>query len=246
VVVLFAWPQTGPGGKIDGIVMGAIGALVLGLVDDLKGLKPLTRLLAQAALAFGAAWGGLTAGLFRSPVPDIALTVIVVVSAMNAVNLLDGMDGLASGVVAICCAAFAVFSYARGDQPVFVVTSAALAAFMGFLPYNFHPASVFLGNSGSSLAGFLLAGLMLLSLRAAPTPTGFIGSLLIVGLPAADTALAIGRRIKAGRRITSGDRDHFYDKLLRKGFSQKQSALIAYTAAASFAALGLAILLAGG
>lgn len=246
VVVLFAGPQAGPGREVSVIIIGAIASLALGLVDDLKGLKPLTRLLAQAVLAAGAAWGGLTAGLLHSPVLDGALAVLIVVSAMNAVNLLDGMDGLAAGVVAISCAAFAVFSYARGDQPAFAVTSAALAGLMGFLPYNFHPASIFLGNSGSSLAGFLLGGLMLLSLRAAPTPAGFAGSLLIVGLPAADTAFAIARRITAGRRITEGDREHFYDKLLRRGFSQRESALIAYTAAASLAASGLAVLLIGG
>ncbi len=241
VVVLFAWH----GREMRVIIIGAMASLGLGLIDDLKGLKPLTRLLAETALACGVAWGGLTAALFHSPVLDCALAALIVVSAINAVNLLDGMDGLASGVVAICCAAFAVFSYFKGDQPAFLLTSVALAAFVGFLPYNFHPASIFLGNSGSSLSGFLLAGLMILSLRAAPTPAGFAGSLLIVGLPAADTAFAILRRIRSGRRITVGDRDHFYDKLLRKGFSQKQSAVIGYTAAASFAALGLALLLAG-
>jgi UDP-GlcNAc:undecaprenyl-phosphate GlcNAc-1-phosphate transferase len=144
--------------------------------------------------------------------------------------------------MAISCAAFAAFSYVRGAPQDFVLASALLAAFLGFLPYNFHPASIFLGNSGSSFTGFLLAALAVLALRHAPTAGGCIGLLLIIGLPVADTACAIGRRLGSGRGIMAGDRDHFYDKLLRRGFSQKQSALIGYGAAASCAAFGLAIL----
>ncbi len=226
------------------VALGALAAVLLGLVDDLKGTKPLTRLLIQTAIGAGIAGGGVRAGLLTSAFLDATLGACIVIGAMNAVNLLDGMDGLASGVAAICCAAFAAFSYASGDVKVFVLASALLAAFIGFLPYNFHPASIFLGNSGSSLTGFLLGVLVILALRGSPTPGGCIGSLLIVGLPVADTAYAVVRRLRSGRGIMVGDRDHFYDKLLRKGFSQTQSALIGYSAAASCAVPGLAILLA--
>ncbi len=211
---VLVWGAQDPGIWV--VTLGALAALALGLVDDLKGAGPLTRLFLQAAIGAGCAWAGLRAGLFRSVFLDGALATCVVIGAINAVNLLDGMDGLASGVAAICCAAFAAFSYAHGDAQVFVLASACLAAFIGFLPYNFNPASIFLGNSGSSLAGFLLAVLVILSLRSAPTPGGFIGSLLIVGLPLADTALCDREEAQVGKGDNGGRSGPFLRQIAAK------------------------------
>ncbi len=236
-------PRATPAGGMLVAALGLLAALALGFLDDLKGLKPLTRLFSQAALGVCIALAGLRPALFSSVFLDCALSACIVAGAINAVNLLDGMDGLACGVTAISCAAFAAFSYAHASPWEFFLAAALLAALVGFLPYNFHPASIFLGNSGSSFAGFSLAALTILALRHNPTPGGCIGALLIIGLPVADTAYAIVRRVLSGKGIMVGDRDHFYDKLLRKGFSQRQSALIGYGAAASCGLLGLAILL---
>ncbi|OPY69606.1 MAG: putative undecaprenyl-phosphate N-acetylglucosaminyl 1-phosphate transferase [Syntrophorhabdaceae bacterium PtaU1.Bin034] len=240
-VLVFMHFNSSPIQQVFAISGGCLLSLTLGVVDDVKGLRPLTRLFTQIALAVGLVIAGIHANLFPSGLLNAALTVLIVVGAINSINLLDGMDGLASGVMAISCTAFALLSYVRGDSLVVALALAMVAALIGFLPYNFHPASVFLGNGGSSLLGFLLAVLITLVLSRTPTPAGLAGCLLIAGLPLIDTAYAIVRRIKAGRGLMSGDRDHFYDKLLRRGFSQRQAAFISYTAATVFAASGLAV-----
>jgi UDP-N-acetylmuramyl pentapeptide phosphotransferase/UDP-N-acetylglucosamine-1-phosphate transferase len=234
--LLYLHREIHPSWAIGVVAGGSLFSLLLGLADDLTTVNPLTRLLAQTGLGASVALAGLRPGLCPSPFADSLLAVCIVVGGMNALNLLDGMDGLAAGVAAICAAAFAALSWARGDAASLALASTILGAFLGFLPYNFHPASIFLGNSGSYLTGFLTASLMILGMSGSPTPAGCTGSLLIVGLPVADTALAIIRRVKKGRGIMTGDREHFYDKLLRWGFSQRESALIGYTAAATFAA----------
>jgi UDP-GlcNAc:undecaprenyl-phosphate GlcNAc-1-phosphate transferase len=176
---------------------------------------------------------------------SIPVSLLIVLGACNATNLIDGLDGLCSGVVAIISAGLlvlAIHCHLWGDWRSWdvlrvVVTLSMMGAALGFLPYNRHPAKIFMGDAGSMLLGLNVA-IVLLIFAKANALRYLLASIMVFGLPIADTALAMARRWRNGKPIMQGDRSHFYDQLIDRGWSVRCVVLVSYSACALFAALG--------
>jgi UDP-GlcNAc:undecaprenyl-phosphate GlcNAc-1-phosphate transferase len=229
--------------------------MVTGLIDDMRHLHPKHRLLIQAIVAGGLIYGGVGSNLalivlepLREYLPAVCLSegfvlfasgaicVGILAGACNASNLIDGLDGLCAGIIGIASLGFYLLSFfirgfgeqQAGIDPLRLVLCAALlGACLGFLRYNFNPASIFMGDSGSLLLGFNCAVLMIL-LAGKASPRWIIGALGIFAFPIFDTALAITRRWLNGKPLFIGDRSHFYDQLRDRGMSVRQTVLFCY------------------
>jgi UDP-GlcNAc:undecaprenyl-phosphate GlcNAc-1-phosphate transferase len=252
-------------GPIIGIVVGATIATGIGLLDDLTDVRPIVKLCGQLMAAYALILSGVglqIAHVFLEPMnvvlpPKImiavsaAMSVLVVLAVCNSVNLLDGLDGLCSGVNVIMVSALTVLaiSLARyGQDSVYdptrmIVCLAVLGAILGFLPYNFNPATIFMGDAGSMLLGFTAAAIFLLLGEKAPTLRWFYASLLVFGLPAMDTTLAIIRRVAAGKSPMAPDAHHLHHQLIRQGLTVRQAVALLYVLASFFAVAGLMIIM---
>lgn len=177
---------------------------------------------------------------------SVLISVFVVLGACNSTNLIDGLDGLCSGVTALISLGFlllashlAVWGYsATGDPVRLVLAIAMLGAALGFLPWNFNPARIFMGDAGSVLLGYN-CGILILLFAERGNFRWVIGALMIFALPVFDTALAVFRRWRAGRSIFEGDRSHFYDQLVQRGLSVRQTVLVWYALTVAYALIGL-------
>jgi UDP-GlcNAc:undecaprenyl-phosphate GlcNAc-1-phosphate transferase len=163
------------------------------------------------------------------------LTVFWIMGMINTVNWLDGLDGLAAGVAAIAGLLFAVHAYSLGQTMVALFPLALAAACLGFLPFNFHPARIFMGSSGSMLLGFALASLSILA------PAKVATALLVLGIPILDVVWLIIQRWRQRRNPALAGRDHLHYRLLDLGFSQRQIVLLYYSFCAAFGLLALLI-----
>ena len=226
-------------------VPAAVIVLAAGLVDDIAGLKPWHKLAAEIAAGLLIVPSGMSVlqGTLLASHPVIAAlcTVIWLVLCMNAVNLIDGLDGLAAGiallasVTALCAALF------YRNLELAVATAPLIGVLIGFLVFNFHPASIFLGDSGSLLIGFLLGCCGILWSRESPAVPGIAAPAIALAVPLTDTTLAIIRRFLRAQPIFSADRAHIHHRLLACGFSQRNATLALYGASA-VACLGALIL----
>lgn len=242
------------------ILLGGILVSGVGLIDDLRQMSPKLRLLlctiivVGVILATGAGLrllGCLIAPLGIRPPAILAVPVsflagvFIVLGACNSANLIDGLDGLCTGVTAIISLGFfllathlAIWEYSQGGDPVRLVLAIAMfGAALGFLPLNFNPAKIFMGDAGSILLGYN-CGLLILLFAERSIARWVFGGLMVFALPVFDTALAVFRRWRHRRSIFYGDRSHFYDQLVDRGMSVKRVVLISYVLAALFAALG--------
>jgi len=253
----------GAKGPIIGIVIGAAIATAVGLLDDLTDLKPVIKVGGQLLAAYVLIFSGVGLKIGRvlldplglHPSEEVrmafsaAFSVLVVLAVCNSVNLLDGLDGLCSGVIVIMVSALTVLTVTLArfgfdevyDPTRMIVCLAILGAILGFLPYNFNPASIFMGDAGSMVLGFVAAVLFLLlgdlNIRY------FYGGLLVFGLPAMDTGLAIFRRVRAGRSPMSPDAHHLHHQLIRQGLTVRQAVALLYVLASFFAVAGLMMVL---
>ncbi|MBR6745045.1 MAG: undecaprenyl/decaprenyl-phosphate alpha-N-acetylglucosaminyl 1-phosphate transferase [Clostridia bacterium] len=227
--------------EISVILTGAAAICLVGLLDDVFDIRPGYKLLAQLAVAsftvgFGGGieyttiWGlSLHLGALSFPV-----TVFWIVLIVNAVNLIDGLDGLAGGVCAMESFALLVMSLVMGN-PVCAVASAAICgASLGFLPYNINGATIFMGDAGSMLIGYVMACISVFGLFKSQALFSIVVPALIFALPVMDTVLAFFRRIVRGRNPFRADKQHLHHKLLDNGFSPCQSVLAIYVASAVF------------
>ncbi len=253
----------GPGekGPIIGIVIGATIATGIGLLDDLTDLKPVIKIAGQLVAAYALIFSGvglkiaevIFAPLMIQPSVQIsmavsaAFTVTIVLALCNSVNLLDGLDGLCSGVIVIKVSALTVLAVTLArygisevyDPTRMIVCLSILGAILGFLPYNFNPASIFMGDAGSMLLGFNAATIFLLLGENAVNIQWFYAALLVFGLPAVDTALAIFRRVRAGESPITADAHHLHHQLIRQGLTVRQAVAFLYVLASFFALAGL-------
>lgn len=210
--------------------------LLVGVLDDIRGMsawKKLTgQLLAGVWLYFSGIqisqvslpWGGdLALGAFALPV-----TLLWLVAITNAFNLIDGLDGLATGIAFISASAIAVTAIMNNSVMVVVITVALAGALLGFLRYNFSPATIFLGDSGSLFVGFLLASLAIVWMQKATTAIAVAAPLLAVVVPLADTALTVMRRYLRGQHLFKADRSHIHHRLLAVGLSPRKATLLLY------------------
>ena len=234
----------------------SVGIGTLGFLDDMFGLKPLVKLAGQlvvATLAFFWCHVGFHSFFPSMPVwLDLPLTVFWIVGAINAFNLIDGLDGLASGLAIIASAGMAGALFFVDSPGQTLLHLAFMGAVLGFLRYNFNPASVFLGDTGSMFLGFFLSTIPLLTRAGGSFLVGIGVPLLAMGVPIFDTALAIVRRtIRAVLRREDGsgdareghvmqaDTDHIHHRLFRKFISQRKTAVLMYVLAAFFVLVGI-------
>ena len=210
----------------------------VGAIDDVVSLRPRTKLAGQALAAGVAAASGLIIGSIVNPfVPgayiDLGwlaypITVVYLVAFANIINLIDGLDGLATGISAI--AALAMFGFAvlsgRGDAAALSI--ALFGSTLAFLRFNFHPASIFLGDAGSLLLGFALGTISLLSVSRTAALTSLLIPLIVAGVPIIDTFAAIVRRYRAHVSIGQADKGHIQHRLIEEGFDQRQAVLLIY------------------
>ena len=235
------------------LLLAATPIFLLGVVDDLRGVSERLKLVVpacSAALLYYFGWRVTTLSILPGIAIDLpawlgfALTVLWLVGMTNAFNLIDGLDGLAVGIIALATAALLGCALVLQQGEMVLMTALLLGALLGFLPYNFHPARIFLGDSGSLLLGFVLAGLML---RGTTTQAGTVSLVapIILGLPLVEAFVTLLRRGIAGQPLLPGDRGHFHHKLLELGLSQRQAVLRLYAVGLVFAVSGLVLLQAG-
>ncbi|HEV2885045.1 MAG TPA: MraY family glycosyltransferase [Pyrinomonadaceae bacterium] len=217
--------------------------LLVGIYDDLRGTNATTKFISLGLIATLFYFlGGRVEYLsipFMAPVHlpstlSFVVTVVWLVGIANAFNLIDGVDGLASGAALFSSLVILVISFVQG-QPLMIVSALVLCgALAGFLRYNFNPASIFLGDSGSLFIGFSLAALSVLGAQKATTAVAVVIPILAFGLPVVDTGVTIVRRLISRRPVFQGDNEHIHHMLLARGWSQRRVALILYVACAAF------------
>ena len=247
------------------VLTGAGLICLLGVADDRWGLDAVTKLAGQVLAAGVMAVQGLQllwlpiGGAFvLGPTEGAVLTVVTVVVTINAVNIVDGLDGLAAGIVAIAATAFFGYSYLlsvvrdidRATSPT-MVSAILVGLCLGFLPHNFHPARVFMGDTGSMLIGLLLASLTI-SLTgqvqpeqiALPTLLPIFLPFAVILLPLFDLTLAVVRRLRAGRAPWTPDKEHLHHRLLLLGHSHRRAVVVLYvwSAAVAFSTTAVAFL----
>src|SRR6266481_1445655 len=209
-----------------GILGPSLIIFVLGLYDDVHSVGPYAKLGIQAvagSLLYFGGFGIHQLWLFSSAehplkaVVDLPLTVLWVLLITNAFNLIDGLDGLAAGSAVFTTIVVFVMSLVAPNQLVSFLAIALAGVTLGFLRFNFHPATIFLGDSGSLFIGFMLAGLALAGSQKAPTMVAVAIPVVSLGLPILDVALAVIRRFLAGKPLFEGDKAHIHHKLVKRG-----------------------------
>jgi UDP-GlcNAc:undecaprenyl-phosphate GlcNAc-1-phosphate transferase len=228
----------------------ALIVFLLGLYDDLRSLGPYWKFTIQAVAALLLSFGGLgihQLDLFSSEHPlgraaGMGLTVVWVLLITNAFNLIDGLDGLAAGSALFSTMILFVVSLFVPHPTVTLLTVALAGVILGFLRYNFHPASIFLGDSGSMFIGFMLSALALAGAQKGTTMVAVAIPVICCGFPILDVALSVLRRFLSGKPLFRGDGDHIHHRLLKRGLSQRGAVLILYGVTAVFALLSLVLL----
>lgn len=227
-----------------GLLIGGAVVVATGALDDKYDLSPKLKLLGQVIAAGIVVAFGLKVDLLNVPFGhtsigigwlSIPLTIFWIVGVTNAINLIDGLDGLAAGVSGIATVSIFILSLLMGNITVALICAILLGSISGFLVYNFHPAKIFMGDSGALFLGFCLATLSVLGFKQA-TMMSFIMPLLILGVPLSDTFFAIVRRVADRKPISAADKNHLHHCLLQLGLSHRTTVLLIYGIAALFAA----------
>jgi UDP-GlcNAc:undecaprenyl-phosphate GlcNAc-1-phosphate transferase len=243
--MLFASPTAAKG-----LVPAVLVVFAAGLWDDLRGLKP-WRKMAGLSIAAWLAWlsgvrldglGGWAAPVWCS----FPLTVLWLVGCANAINLIDGLDGLATGIGLFATLTTMIAALLQGHFALALATAPLAGALIGFLRYNFNPASIFLGDCGSLPLGFLLGAYSAIWSQKTATILGMTAPVIALSVPLLDTLVAIARRFLSGRPIFGADRRHIHHRLLDRGLTPRMAALLLYAACAAAAILSLAIQLGRG
>ena len=249
---LLGWPTVFvPHMQLQGVdykllTVAVVIVFLTGAIDDVRNLKPRQKLLGQILAACVAAASGLVIGNVANPftaelIPigwlAYPITVVYLVAFTNVINLIDGLDGLAAGITAISCAAMFYLSYEAHQIDAAVLACILAGCCLGFLRYNFNPASIVMGDCGSNMLGFLLGVIALLGVNRVAAATTLIVPLVIAGVPIIDTFAAIVRRRRGHTAISQADTGHIHHRLIKPGFDQRQAALMIY---------GWSILLAAG
>ncbi len=236
--------------KVGSFLVGGFAIVLLGVWDDLKGADARLKLTVQSLVALIVWSAGIRIELLGLPFDtqlelawlSFPLTWLWIVGVTNALNLIDGLDGLAAGVGLI--ASSVLFTVALVDHAVLLclVMAALAGALLGFLFYNFNPARIFLGDSGSMFLGFVLATVSIWTHRKGATAAAVLIPVMALGLPLLDTALAFVRRVITKSNPFDADRDHVHHRLLALGLSHRNAVLTLYTASGVFALAALALL----
>jgi UDP-GlcNAc:undecaprenyl-phosphate/decaprenyl-phosphate GlcNAc-1-phosphate transferase len=256
-VLGFSWiasrwqfPIASVGIPVRNLLGPALIVFLLGLYDDLRGVNPYWKFVVQALAATLLYFGGY--GIHRLDLVSsvhplqtflgLPLTIGWVLLITNAFNLIDGLDGLAAGSALFSTLVIFILALLVPSPMIIILAIGLAGAILGFLPLNFHPASIFLGDSGSLFIGFMLSALAIAGSQKAPTMIAVAIPLVSLGLPILDVVLAVWRRSLNGKPIFKGDRDHIHHKLLKRGLSQREAVLLLYAVTAIFGFVSLLLL----
>lgn len=220
-------------------VVGATIIVIGGVIDDIYEIRPIAKLIFQILAASVLVSTGVHIDVLSNPFSNInpminisllaiPITIIWIVGVTNAFNLIDGLDGLAGGVALISSATIFIIAINSGRGSVAALTIILCGAIAGFLPYNFNPASIFMGDTGAQLLGFLLASISVEGTVKSATAFAVAVPLLTIGLPLYDTLFAMIRRKINGQPISQADRGHLHHRLLDIGLSQKKAVIVMY------------------
>ena len=232
-----------------GILLGAALIALVGAIDDVIDLPPQWKLLGQIVAAVIPVAAGVRVENITLPFLGAldfgelggVLTVIGLVGLMNVVNFSDGVDGLAAGVCAISAVAFSIIAFDLGRSGAGVLAAIVAGAALGFLFHNFHPASIFMGDCGALLLGFLLGCVAVQGSLKTNALIALVGPLAILAVPFLDTSFVVARRLKYRRAPWSADAQHFHHRLARVGFSQRRTVLYLYAWTVLLAGLAVAL-----
>ena len=226
------------------ILLGAVVIVILGVVDDSMALPAGVKFVVQIAAALIPATHGVTIRAFSNPNIfsdnlywvlgglSIPLTVLWIVAVTNSVNLIDGLDGLANGVSTISATTMLVLALLLAEADVSVMLAALVGASIGFLPYNLNPAKMFMGDTGATFLGYILATMSIQGLFKYYAVVSFVVPFLILGLPIFDTGFAFFRRLAHGQNPMRADRGHIHHRLIDMGLNQKQAVASLYVISA--------------
>ena len=244
-------------GQMQSILLGSVIIVVLGVVDDIMALPAMLKFVVQIAAALIPALNGVVIQAFSNPnifsdslywvlgPLSVPFTVLWIVAITNAVNLIAGLDGLANGVSAISATTMLVIALLASEAEVAVVMAALVGACVGFMPYNLNPAKMFMGDTGATFLGYILATMSIQGLFKFYAVISFAVPFLILGLPIFDTAFAFIRRIAHGQSPMHADRGHIHHRLIDMGLNQKQAVATLYVISAMLG-LSAVVLTTGG
>ena len=231
--------------QMRGILLGAVVIVILGVVDDITPLPAKLKFVVQILAAILPVSHGVVIRAISNPnlfspnpywqmgdVLSMVITVLWIVGITNSVNLIDGLDGLANGVSAISATTMLVIALVGGQTQVSIVLAALVGACVGFMPYNMNPAKMFMGDTGATFLGFILATMSIQGLFKYYAVVSFVVPFLILGLPIFDTAFAFIRRIAHGQSPMHADRSHIHHRLIDMGLNQKQAVATLYVISA--------------
>lgn len=237
--------------QLVGIMIGATVIVIGGIIDDIKDLKPWQKMCFQITACIIVILSGVEIKVLTNPFSTgntflklslwigIPFTIIWIFGITNSINLIDGLDGLAAGVSLIFCITIFVIAIIFSRENAMYMAIILGGGILGFLPYNFNPASIFIGDTGSQLLGFLLATMSIEGAIKSAAAFTIVVPILALGLPIYDTLFAIIRRKVNGKPIMQGDRGHLHHRLLDMGFSQRQAVIIMYLISAILGVLAI-------
>ncbi|MDR7073167.1 glycosyltransferase family 4 protein [Fictibacillus barbaricus] len=221
---------------VSGITLGGIIIVIVGLLDDKLTISPKMKLLGQLLAALVIVGTGLTidfisipfVGKFDLGIWAYPITIFWILAITNAINLIDGLDGLAGGISAIVISTIAIMAGLNGNMMILTLSLIVLSSTIGFLFFNFHPAKIFMGDTGALFLGYCISVLSLLGLYKSVTLFSFVVPIIILGVPVFDTTFAIIRRLANKQPISAPDKGHLHHRLLQLGLSHRNTVLLIY------------------
>lgn len=237
------------------ILLGGIVIVIGGVIDDLWELRPKYKFLFQILAGVILISGGVNIEFITNPFAksttllylnwfSIPITLFWIVGITNTLNFIDGLDGLSAGVAMISSLSLMVVAGRFGYTHIIILSAAVAGACLGFLPFNFNPAKIFMGDTGALFLGFMLAVISIEGVMKSVATIAIIAPILILGVPIFDTTFAIFRRLINGQSVAAADKGHLHHRLLDRGFSQKKAVLILYGMSAVFGLFAILVSLA--
>ncbi len=231
--------------EVISIIIGGTIIVMGGIIDDLKELKPKTKFMFQIIAGLILIFGGVKVDFITNPFTkdssllylnwlSVPITLFWVVGITNTLNFIDGLDGLSAGVAMISSITLMIVASKFGYASVIILSAAIAGACLGFLPFNFNPAKIFMGDTGALFLGFMLAAITIEGVMKSVATIAIVAPILILSVPIFDTTFAIFRRLLNGQSISAADKGHLHHRLLSRGYSQKKSVLILYAISATF------------
>lgn len=226
--------------SLRGILIGSVMIVIIGIMDDINALSPLPKLFVQLSAATVVVLHGVVITYLDNPLPwgpetfqlgwfSIPFTILWIVGVTNAINLIDGLDGLAAGISSIASVSIFIIALLTSAPEIALIMAALCGACIGFLPYNYNPAKIFMGDTGALFLGFILASMSVCGLFKGSALLSVAVPFLVLGLPIYDTLFAIGRRVVTHQPIMKPDRGHLHHRLIDMGLSQRQVVTILYS-----------------